>query len=358
MERFTSSLAQDIIEELRGTIPHDIHITDRHGRVIASSRIREIGRLNLAAMNALNSRNIHRIRVKTGTQEIGASIPIAYNGAIIGALCLEGSLQQIDPIIPLLKTSVELLVHQKAILDTNVQLRRIHEQYLREWIAHTGEYDKSFIDRGRELNKDILLPRVAVVCRDRDPMEDVDGIFSDILERNDGYVSHLDGAHIALIVDSPKLPGKLQQLLSRGIGTRLGISQPMNHACSAIAQARRALRIGDLFFKNEPVIHYGTVRLIDDTASRPCTDEMRRVIGLLDENGRGANLAQTLFTYVFHNGNIQKTIDTLFIHRNSLNYRFQRIHEITGYHPEKLQELMFLYTALVCCRMEQTDPRP
>lgn len=358
MDYITSRLAQDIIDELRETIRHDIHITDRYGRVIASNRIREIGRLNLAAMNALNSRNISRVWVKTDTQNTGASIPIAYRGSIIGALCLEGSLNEIDPIILLLKTSVELLIHQKAMLDSNVQIRRIHEQYLREWIAHTGEYEKGFIDRGLELNKDILLHRVAVVFHDRTPLEDVDILLADILERNDGYVTHIDGCHIALIVDSPKLPVKLQRILDLGLGEKLGISQPMQHACTAISQAKRALKIGDLFFPGETMIHYDRIRLIDDTASRPCTGEMRRVIGLLEENGRSANLAHTLFTYVYHNGNIQQTIDALFIHRNSLNYRFQRIYEITGYHPEKLQELMFLYTALICTRMEAGDNKP
>ena len=352
MDYFTSGLAQDIIDELRETISHDIHITDRYGRVIASSSIREIGRLNLSAMNALNSRNISRVWVKTDTQNTGASIPLTYSGAVIGALCLEGSLNEIDPIILLLKTSVELLIHQKAMLDSNVQIRRIHEQFLRDWIAHSGEYDKNFIDRGLELNKDIRLPRVAVVFHDKSPLEDMDSLLSDILDRSDGYVTHMDGNHIALIVDSPKLNSKLRRILDQGLSEKLGISQPTAHAFTAISQAQRALKIGDLFFPNESMIRYEQIRLIDDTASRPCTDEMRRVVGLLEENGRGASLTHTLLTYVDHNGNIQQTIDTLFVHRNSLNYRFQRIHEITGYDPEKLQELMFLYSALVCCRME------
>ncbi len=351
MDLFTPRLAQDIIDELCETVSHDIYITDRYGRVIASNKVREIGRLNLAAMNALNSRHIFRVWVKTDTQNTGASIPIAYSGSIIGALSLEGDLQEISPIILLLKTSVELLINQKAILDSNVQIRRIYEQYLREWFAHRGEYDKPFIRRGLELNKDILLHRVAVVFHDRNPMEDMDSLLGDILERSDAYVSHMDGVHIALIVDNAKCAVKLQRILDQGLGEKMGISQPLGHAFAAISQAKRALEIGDLFFRSEPVIHYENVRLIDETARYPCTDEMRRVIRLLEENGRSANLIQTLFTYVYHNGNIQQTIEELFIHRNSLNYRFQRIREITGYDPEKLQELMFLYTALVCTRL-------
>lgn len=355
MDYLTSRLAQEIIDELQETISHDIHITDHYGRVIASSKIREIGRLNLTAVNSLNTRNICRIWVQTDTQNTGASIPIVCNNTIIGALCLEGSLHEIDPIILLLKTSVELLIHQKAILDSNVQIRRLHEQFLREWIAYQGEYDKNFVDRGLDLHKDIRLPRVAVVLHDRTPLQDVDTPLADILERNDGYVTHMDGRHILLITDTPKLQEKLRRIQTQGISDKLGVSLPMCHANTAISQARRALLIGDLFFPNEALISYEKVRLIDATSAQPCTEEMRRVIRCLDAYGRSANLVETLFTYVYHNGNIQETIDALFIHRNSLNYRFQRIFEITGYHPEKLQELMFLYTALVCVRMEEAQ---
>lgn len=356
MEHFTSRLAQDIVDELCGTISHNIYITDRYGRVIASNNLREIGRLNLGAMNALNSRNVFRVWVKTDTQNTGASVPIAYSGSIIGALSLEGDLQEINPVLPLLKTSVELLIHQKAILDSSVQIRRIHEQFLREWFSLRGEYDQSFISRGLELNKDVLLPRIAVVFRDRDSMEDMDSLLADILERSDAYISHSNGVHVALIADNPKFPVKLQRILEQGLGEQLGISRPSGHAFGAITQAGRALEIGEKFLRSEQVIAYEQVRLVDETAGRPCTGEMRRIIGLLEANGRSANLVQTLFTYVYHNGNIQKTIDELFIHRNSLNYRFQRIREITGYDPEKLQELMFLYTALVCTRMEGANP--
>ena len=352
MDYFNSHLAQDIIDELGGTISHDIYITDRHGRIIASNKVREIGRLNLAAMNAVNSRNIFRVWVKTDTQNTGASIPIAYSGSIIGALSLEGDLQEISPILPLLKTSVELLIHQKAMLDSNVQIRRIHEQFLREWFSHRGEYDKHIISRGLELNKDILLRRVAVVFHDRNPVEDMDTFLADILDRNDAYISHADGVHIALVVGNSKCAAKLKRILDQGLGKKMGVSQPLCHAFSAISQARRALEIGDLFFRNEPMIHFENVRLIDETARHPCTGEMRHIIALLEKNGRSSNLIQTLFAYVYHNGSIQQTIDELFIHRNSLNYRFQRIREITGYDPEKFQELMFLYTALICTRMD------
>lgn len=351
MDHLTSRMAQEIIDELRKTISNDIHITDRHGRVIASSKVQKIGRLNLSAMASLNTRNISRIWEDTDTQVAGVSVPIIHNSAIIGVLCVDGKVQEIDPIILLLKTSVEMLIHQMAMLDSDVKLRRMREQYLREWISHPGDYDKNFVDRGLELRKDIQIPRVAAVMKDLAPFADIDSLLSEILERNDGFVTHWDGMHVLLIADNPKLNGKLQQIVCSGIGEKIGISQPLCHAQTAVHQAQRALLIGDLFLGSESIVSYPDVRLIDAVSTQTYTDEMRRVIRLLDEHGRGANLTETLFTYVFLNGNIQKTTEALFIHRNSLNYRFQRIYEISGYHPEQLQDLIFLYSALICSRI-------
>ena len=128
MDHLTSRMAQEIIDELRKTITYDIHITDRHGRVIASSRVQAIGRLNLSAMASLNTRNISRIWTNTDTQVAGVSVPIIYNSTIVGVLCVDGSVQKIDPIILLLKTSVEMLIHQTASVDAR-QVRSAQNSY-------------------------------------------------------------------------------------------------------------------------------------------------------------------------------------------------------------------------------------
>ena len=46
--------------------------------------------------------------------------------------------------------------------------------------------------------------------------------------------------------------------------------------------------------------------------------------------GRGTDLAHTLVVFVQLGGNVAATAETLFLHRNSVAYRLQRIEEVCG----------------------------
>ena len=45
------------------------------------------------------------------------------------------------------------------------------------------------------------------------------------------------------------------------------------------------------------------------------------------------------------NGEINRTAEALFIHRNTLNYRLERIKELTGKDPKNYMDLLELFIA-------------
>jgi DNA-binding PucR family transcriptional regulator len=49
-----------------------------------------------------------------------------------------------------------------------------------------------------------------------------------------------------------------------------------------------------------------------------------------DERHNSA-LVQTIDAYFNHHGNISQTAESLFVHRNTLLYRLERIQELTGH---------------------------
>ena len=52
-------------------------------------------------------------------------------------------------------------------------------------------------------------------------------------------------------------------------------------------------------------------------------------------------------TFVECSGEITPTAQALFIHRNTLKYRLDKIFEITKRDPQNLEDLFYLYTAVV-----------
>ena len=75
----------------------------------------------------------------------------------------------------------------------------------------------------------------------------------------------------------------------------------------------------------------------------------RKVLGgLLDARDEQRELSlQTLKTYYQNDMNVQKTAQELFIHRNTLNIRLNRIRELTGYAPQTFQDAFVLRMAIL-----------
>jgi carbohydrate diacid regulator len=50
--------------------------------------------------------------------------------------------------------------------------------------------------------------------------------------------------------------------------------------------------------------------------------------------------------YIANNGSLNKTSEQLFIHKNTLQYRLNRIEQTTGLNPRNLEDLIKLYIAI------------
>lgn len=60
----------------------------------------------------------------------------------------------------------------------------------------------------------------------------------------------------------------------------------------------------------------------------------------------GSNLIQTLDAYFDHHGNVSQTAEALYIHRNTLHYRLERIQELTGQNLDLADQRLALQLAL------------
>lgn len=64
---------------------------------------------------------------------------------------------------------------------------------------------------------------------------------------------------------------------------------------------------------------------------------------------------ETLETFFQNDQSITKTSAALFIHRNTLLFRLNRIGEITGFYPQHLKDAINLYTALTLYKLYQFE---
>jgi purine catabolism regulator len=87
------------------------------------------------------------------------------------------------------------------------------------------------------------------------------------------------------------------------------------------------------------------VQLEDELAAGRFSDQ---IVGPLVEYDRRhrSSLMETIIAYFSHHGNVSQTAEALYIHRNTLSYRLDRIQELTGQDLENPDERLALQLAL------------
>ena len=123
--------------------------------------------------------------------------------------------------------------------------------------------------------------------------------------------------------------------------------ESFSHAGQALEMARR--------FQEEKVLYFpdlSVYRLLFQFEHNPALIAFQEeILGPLLAYDSGPELLQTLEVYFEHNGNLAQASDALFIHRNTLSYRLERISEISGLDLEKPETRLAVELALHIYRM-------
>ena len=77
----------------------------------------------------------------------------------------------------------------------------------------------------------------------------------------------------------------------------------------------------------------------------------------LKNEGNKLDLIDTILSYIENSGEINTISKNLNIHRNTLNYRLEKIYSLTGKNPKNFLDLLELYTSYILynwdCASEQ-----
>jgi purine catabolism regulator len=116
-------------------------------------------------------------------------------------------------------------------------------------------------------------------------------------------------------------------------------------------EAVQALEVGKRLHLHESVEFdsLGVYRLLGQLDDIPAVHTFTdQVIGPLVEYDKRhrSNLVNTIAAYFGHHGNISQTAESLFIHRNTLLYRLERIQDLTGHDMNQADMRLALHLAL------------
>jgi len=136
-----------------------------------------------------------------------------------------------------------------------------------------------------------------------------------------------------------------------GLGTPAG---DLNEWRVSFRQAGQALELARRFRERRPLYFpdLSVYRLLIQIEHSPELGGFQEeILGPLLTNDGGRELIRTLEAYFEHNGNLSQTAESLYIHRNTLIYRMERIASITGLNLDNPETRLAVQLALHIYRM-------
>lgn len=370
---------QRIVEEMENTIHHHINIMDESGHIIASTDSERIGMLHAAAAFLLD-KSLDQLSV-SGSDEAafegsrrGVNLPIVIHGKIAGVVGISGEPDEVKDFGSIIKRMTEILISEALSKEQSILYDNAKNTFIYSWLfepCSDPEALKQLELSGQLLGIDTALPRIAVVLKPsmNSPVPQDALITQQLLTGLNRLVSLSAPAacgHVTLTMGSELLLlycghdsqaaarlcqtaadsfySRNQLSLAVGIGTCGTGREELLKSCR---EAERACFLSlhtrgcEVKFFTESDVSL----LLQQLSKRRCEEYLSHLF----PNCPKEELHQwMLLLRIFFDcsGSITEAAGQLFIHKNTLQYRLNKLKQLTGCDPRIYKEAFSLYTAL------------
>ena len=314
------NVAQQIVAAVKDVCSHDINFIDSKGIIFASTNTKRIGDFHEIGLQVIKTGET--IEVDTddgyfGTQK-GVNIPFIYKGDVSAVIGISGDPKEVRKYAYLAQKITTLLLREHELNTLEHTQKTQLNHIMRALMDHSyinPEYLKAFIKKYNttlDTHYQTILVKLDTRYNPSNPAMIEQYIYQAFeLTGSKLYTFNYSNEYI-LFLESKKvkqwlylfeqLSKKHAPLLKVGIG----YSNPLSHQH----------------------LSYQSAKLSE------------KELELLE-------------TYFFHDMSLKATCEELYLHKNTLQYKLDKIHEITGYNPRNFKNAAVLYIGLKLMKIEQ-----
>ena len=357
----SNRLFQSVLHQMKEAVGRTIGVIDETGTIIACSELTRIGDVvsigisDAFSMNASTTINGYTYKV------FGSTIQPDYT------VFVEGTDALADKYVSILAVSLSSI---KQYYDEKYDRGNFIKNVMLDNILPGDIYLKA-----RELHFNNDTTRVVLLVRFSDVCESTvfDTIQSLFPDKNKDFVISVNENDVAIIKDTANASdSKDLEKLARCVIDSLG-SLSANHAVVGIGtavksikdlaksfkEAQIALEVGKVFDTEKVIINcesLGIARLIYQLPTTLCDMFLKEVfkVGSIDTLDH-----ETLFTiqkFFENNLNVSETSRKLFVHRNTLVYRLEKIRKLTGLDLREFDDAIVFKVALMVKKYLDSSP--
>jgi len=335
----TPQQAQNIVDRMMKDIPYNINIMDQSGKIIGSGNPKRIGTLHHGAVAAIKQRKIVEIEKDEEFVKKGINLPIELNGIIVGVVGISGEVNETSRFGKLVKSTVVLLIEQSMALEKENLERNQKQDFFHSILEPETHYTKELAELaltyGIQLNK---------------PSQIIYIEFSN--STDESIIKQFPTFQVAkntlcLIIQEPnKIEQIVEHLKEQFKDASISISKRNGRISDGYQQCRSAIRVlKGLYSGKKNVISYNECEFVANVSEGLKHDPQVELLKEILANNE--ELIITLKAYISCNLNTNETAKQLIIHRNTLSYRLNRIHQLTGKDPKNILDLVELLFTLI-----------
>lgn len=378
----SKDLAQNVVDNLMEIVQRNVNIMDCGGIIIASGQPHRLNTFHQGGKMAVDNRDVVEIYPETVHRYAGAlpgvMWPIELRDKVVGVVGVTGEPPDVRKTAKLVKTVTELILEREIFLADYRSENRAKEQLVTLLFSDNPAAAEDAVTLAEMLNYKLHLARVVILIKLEPKPDDnyaTDGLYNLLSARIREHVSktikeaafftaedislffkknlciiktlpdnHPEKKITVFIARVAEMLGSIQPRLK----IRFGIGSRACHPsllCQSYQEALFALEfpgekiirsINDydilldyLFDKSSP--HYNTCLALRELKPR------------FEEISAKYDLPSTLDCLLANNMNITLAARQLFIHRNTLKFRLEKLKKITGLEPCR-----FFRHALLC----------
>ena len=368
MKFLNKPLAQEIVNRTMEIIKRNINVMDDKGVIVGSGDNSRIDSIHEGALRVIENHagfeiGNHEAEQLNGVKP-GINLPINFNGQVVGVIGITGSPEEIRSFGELVKMAAEMILQQAVLIDEMQWDERLKEELISQLLQGTEKLNNHFLERVKRLGIDLDIPRTAITIKANDRPK-VYKTIRDQLEKEDLFVMHHD--HLILLKHVSFKEGKwnsnkeikeiekwstnLQKYHSLSckisIGsyhpTFKGISKSYEEAILTSIVGERLDPVKSIYFVED----YKLPVFLAKANEKGIGEETGPYFHQLKQADKKGELVETLLAFIDKNGDTNAITTKLYIHRNTLRYRLDKISELTGKDPRKVKDLLELYLSVL-----------
>lgn len=364
--KINTELAQKIVESLKNTIEQDINFIGMNGIIIASTNPKRINSLHEGALACIKEGNTIAIKSDdqyTGSKK-GVNLPVKFQKEIIGVIGISGELNIVEKYGNIIKKMTEILLKEEWI-NENQSADIENKKLIIESLLNDNTHELDFLPKNLASDaKCIATAKVDYEGLDFSTRKNIIRYAESNIANNKLLVSFLQNEFILIYLDSSyenieKHLKRLVSLASKSYNVKLafGVSNNYYNLSNTKAfylQALKSRKWSENKGNENPIVFYKDMELgllITSLDEKDIYEFSYKVLKNIDL-GELKEYQELFKLYGKHNGSISAIADEMFMHKNTIQYRLNKLESMTGFNPRNYNDYLVLWFAFFSLKVD------